>query len=115
MDDDDTSNDNNDTDNIVISNLEMFHDKMSRFESSFFDTIKHQSDLDNKALFLLDIQHPIDKVDSISNNADVDPTADDANTNPFDNIFHNHFHPSVVIDDSLGTLAIKEDFDNAIF
>ena len=89
-DDDDTSDNNNDTDNIVISNLEILHDKMSHFESSFFDTIEHPSDLDNKALFLLDIQHPINKIDNITNETDIDPPAED-NLNPFNNILHDDF------------------------
>lgn len=114
-DDNDTNGNNNDNDHIVISNLEMLYGEMSCFESSFFDIIKHSSDLDNKALFLLDIQYPIDKVDSTSGDADDDTPDDTTNTDPFDNILHNRFRPSIVINDLHDTLTIKEDFDDAIF
>lgn len=114
-DDDDISDNDNDNGNIVISNLEILHDKMSCFESSFFETIKHPSNPDNKGLLLLDIQHPVADDNSFSNNNENNPLTDDNNPDPFDDILHDQFCPSVVIDNSHGTLAIEEDFDDDIF
>ena len=54
--DDDNFDDNDDgTGSIIISNLEMLDQEMSRLESSFFDARKHLSDPDNELMLLLDI------------------------------------------------------------
>ena len=87
---------------------------MSPFESSFVDTVKHLSNPDNEASLPLDIKHPIDEDDTIDNEDDNDPPIEhDPDT--FDNILYDWFCPSVVIDNSRGTLTIREAIDDAIF
>ena len=106
-DDDDVSDNNDATGFIVISNLELFDEEMSCFKSSFFNTHKHPSDPDNEPLFLLNICHPITNNNETHNNTEVIPPDDNANPNPFDDILHDQFCPTVVIDDLHDTLAIE--------
>ena len=113
-DDDAFNDDNGDTGSIVISNMEMLDQAMSQFESSlgpfFFDAYEDPQD---ELMLLLDIRHPISDEEEAREDDEIISSDITTDPDPFDDILHDRFHPSVVINDLHGTLAIEENYEDS--
>ena len=64
-------------------------------------------------MHLLEIRHPISDKEETREGTETFPPDITDNSDPFDDILHDRFRPTVVIDDLHGTLAIEENYEDS--